>query len=77
MKLLPNQTPPAAAKKPQSFEQIGRRRTDEYAWLKDQNWQAVMRDTSLLDLKIREHLEAENAFTASVLEHFPRRSFCA
>ena len=41
--------------------------TDEFAWLKDANWQAVMRDPSLLDPMIREHLESENAYADAVL----------
>ena len=36
--------------------------TDEFAWLKDLNWQRVMRDPSLLDAAIRRHLENENAY---------------
>jgi oligopeptidase B len=41
--------------------------TDEFAWLKDANWQAVMRDPSLLDPAIRAHLESENAYADAVL----------
>jgi oligopeptidase B len=40
---------------------------DEFAWLKDANWQAVMRDPSLLDPMIREHLQSENAYADAVL----------
>jgi oligopeptidase B len=40
---------------------------DDYAWLRAPNWQAVMRDPSLLDAEIRSHLEAENAYTRSVM----------
>ncbi len=60
--------PPSPAKKPKKISQIGRSRTDNYAWMKDENWQAVMRDPSLLDKEIRAYLEAENAYTQSVLE---------
>ena len=60
-------TAPVAAKKPRKYSQLGFERADEYAWMKDDNWQAVMRDPSLLNQDIREHLEAENAFTKKVL----------
>ena len=60
-------TAPKAQKRPETFEQLGRKRTDDYAWMKDTNWQAVMRDPSLLQADIREHLEQENAYTESVL----------
>ncbi len=36
--------------------------TDEYAWLKDEKWQEVLRDPSLLDPDIRAYVEAENAY---------------
>jgi protease II len=32
---------------------------DDFAWLRDRNWQAVMRDPGLLDPAIRHHLEQE------------------
>ena len=41
---------------------------DPYAWLRDGHWQDVMRDPSRLDPAIREYLEAENAYTTSMLE---------
>jgi oligopeptidase B len=41
--------------------------TDEFAWLKDPNWQRVMRDPRLLDPKIRQHLENESAYAERVL----------
>ena len=59
-------TPPSALKRPRTTEQLGRTRTDHYAWLKDDNWQEVMRDPAVLDAGIRAHLEAENAYTEAV-----------
>ncbi len=59
--------PPHTPKKPNVIEQLGRKRTDDYAWLKDDNWQAVMRDPSLLNAEIRAHLETENSYTQTVL----------
>jgi len=41
--------------------------TDEFAWLKAPNWQAVMRDPSVLDPEIRAYLEAENAYAKLAL----------
>ncbi len=63
----PAAVPPAAQRRPQVIEQLGRTRTDDYAWLKDADWKTVMRDPSALDADIRAHLEAENAYTATVL----------
>jgi oligopeptidase B len=42
-------------------------RTDDYAWLKDDNWQEVMRDPSVLRADVREHLAAENAYKDAML----------
>ena len=50
------------------IEQLERSRRDPYAWLKDDNWREVMRDPSRLRSDIRQHLEAENAFTRTMLE---------
>jgi len=55
--------PPRAEKRPVQITQHGRERTDDYAWLKADNWQEVMHDPSLLAADIRAHLDAENAFT--------------
>ena len=61
-------TPPVAPRKPTTFPALhGRRRTDDYAWLKDGNWQQVMRDPAVLRADIREYLEAENAYKDAVL----------
>ena len=42
---------------------------DDYAWLKDANWQEVLRDPDVLDADIRSYLEAENDYTESLLGH--------
>ena len=61
-------TPPVAPRKPIAPPALhGRRRTDDYAWLKDENWQQVMRDPAVLRADIREYLEAENAYKEAVL----------
>ena len=59
--------PPAAERRPLRIEQLGQVRTDDYAWLKDDDWQRVMRDPSALRAAVRTHLEAENAYTAAML----------
>jgi oligopeptidase B len=55
-------TPPKAAKKPVTDTRHGITRTDDYAWLRADNWQAMFKDTSILDPEIRTYLEAENAY---------------
>src|ERR1044071_8890978 len=59
--------PPVATKVAHRIEQLGRVRTDDYAWMKDDNWQQVLRDPKVLRADVREHLEAENAYTKAVL----------
>ena len=54
--------PPRPRKDPKRIEQLGRVRIDDYAWMKDDNWQAVLRDPSAVKADVREHLEAENAY---------------
>jgi oligopeptidase B len=58
-----NAKPPVAAKRPQSLGLHGRSRTDDYAWLKDPNWQEVLRNPAKLDSAIKAYLDAENAYT--------------
>lgn len=41
--------------------------TDEYGWLRDDNWQTVIRDPSALSQDIRAYLEAENAYADAAL----------
>jgi oligopeptidase B len=53
---------PAVAKKPVSDTRHGITRTDDYAWLRADNWQQMFKDTSILDPEIRTYLEAENAY---------------
>ena len=65
---LASLTPPAATRTPETIEQVGRTRVDPYHWMKDENWQEVMRDPTVLRQDIREYLEAENAYTKAGLE---------
>ncbi|MFD1746602.1 S9 family peptidase [Rhizobium helianthi] len=58
---------PVAAKKPVTDTRHGKTRTDDYAWMRADNWQAMFKDTSILDPQIRSHLEAENAYMEAAL----------
>ncbi|MFW6380142.1 MAG: S9 family peptidase, partial [Halorhodospira sp.] len=60
--------PPRAAESAVVEERFGVRLSDPYAWLRDPNWREAMLDPSRLQAPIREHLEAENAYTEAVLE---------
>jgi oligopeptidase B len=64
-----SQAAPVAPRRPHSFTTHGITVTDDYAWLKDADWQEVLRDPSLLDADIRNYLEAENGYTESLLGH--------
>ena len=59
--------PPVAKKIPVTIEQLGRTRVDEYQWMKDDNWQAVLRDPTLIKADVKEHLTAENAYREAML----------
>lgn len=59
--------PPRPPKIPQRILQLGRERVDDYAWMKDDNWQAVLRDPALVKADVREHLEAENAYQIAMM----------
>ena len=64
---MSDRLPPAAARKPVTATLHGISRRDEYAWLKDPDWQRVMRDPAVLDPEIRAYLEAENAYKDAFL----------
>ena len=60
---------PVAPRRPHSFTTHGITVVDDYAWLKDPDWQDVLRDPDVLDADIRGYLEAENDYTDSLLGH--------
>ena len=64
--MAPN-NPPRAARHDKTEERFGHTLVDPYGWLKDDNWQQVMREPETLNADIRAHLEAENAWTDHVL----------
>lgn len=60
-------TPPRAARKPVTDVRHGVTRTDDYSWLRDDNWQAMFKDPSILNPEIRTHLEAENTYQQAAM----------
>ncbi|WP_275789603.1 S9 family peptidase [Pararhizobium gei] len=58
---------PVAPKKPVMDTRHGISRSDDYAWLRADNWQAMFKDPSILDPEIRKHLEAENAYMKAAM----------
>ncbi len=59
---------PIAEKKPSEINQHGEKRVDNYAWLKDENWQQVIQSPELLSPKIREYLETENKYLDACMQ---------
>jgi oligopeptidase B len=59
--------PPVAPRRPAPVTRHGITVADDYAWLKDPNWQKVLRDPSLLQPDIRAYLEAENRYAEEIL----------
>ena len=55
-------TPPIAEKKKTEITQHNYIRIDDYAWLKDENWQQVIQTPEVLSKDIRKYLEAENSY---------------
>ena len=64
---ITRQLPPKAQRLPKFSVHHGIELVDEYAWLRADNWQEVMRDPEALDPQIRAYLEAENAYTEGAL----------
>jgi oligopeptidase B len=54
--------PPRAEKRPVVSVHHGVELRDDYAWLRADNWQEVIRDPSVLPADVRAHLQAENAW---------------
>lgn len=63
----PLTSPPTAPRRPVRIEQLGHVRTDDYAWMKDENWQRVLRDPTVLREDIAVHLRAENDYATAML----------
>ena len=59
--------PPVAEKRPVTDTRHGIPRSDDYAWLRADNWREVMHDPSLLAPDIRAYLEAENDYAEAAM----------
>ena len=59
--------PPIASRRESKRTLHGVTLSDDYAWLKDANWQEVLRKPELLAADIRAYLEAENRYTEALL----------
>lgn len=64
---FPEAEGPAARREPRTDTHHGVERTDDYAWLRAENWRKVLRDPAALASDIREHLAAENAHMAALM----------
>jgi oligopeptidase B len=58
---------PIASRRPQRRVVHGVELADDYAWLRAENWQEVLRDPSALSQEIATYLGAENAYSDAVL----------
>ncbi|KQP94719.1 peptidase S9 [Methylobacterium sp. Leaf113] len=58
---------PIADVRPHSYEVHGRVLSDDYAWLKAENWRDVLKDPAALPDSIREYLAAENTYSEAAL----------
>jgi len=59
--------PPIAKRRPRRWTLHGRQITDDYAWLRADNWREAVKDIGKLNADIRAHLEAENDYTDAVM----------
>jgi oligopeptidase B len=64
---MPSPVPPIAKIVPERREQLGRQRTDDYAWMKDDNWREVLRDPAVIKPDVKAYLEAENGYVTAML----------
>jgi oligopeptidase B len=65
---MTNLPPPCAERRPVQRSAHGVSWTDDYAWLRADNWQEVLSDPDRLAPDIRALLEAENAYADAILE---------
>ncbi len=63
----PAGTPPLAPARPRETVIHGRRLVDDFAWLKADNWQEVLKEPGALPADIRAWLEAENAYADALM----------
>ncbi|MDD9842180.1 MAG: S9 family peptidase [Alphaproteobacteria bacterium] len=65
--MMKKPNPPRAAKKPYRQTHHSFTREDEYAWLRDENWQTIMKEPHCLRADIRRYLQAENAYCEAII----------
>ncbi len=58
---------PKAARIPSTMTNHGITREDDYAWLRADNWQEVMRDPDVLPADIKTYLDEENAYCKNMM----------
>jgi len=63
----PAKSEPVAKKISSTSTHHGFTREDEYAWLRADNWQEVMRDPDALPADIKAYLDEENAYCKAVM----------
>ncbi|MDJ1159059.1 S9 family peptidase [Chelatococcus sp. SYSU_G07232] len=63
----PTAAAPAALRRPVTTVVHGEALSDDFAWLKAENWREVLKDPAALPADIRAHLEAENAHAAALM----------
>lgn len=63
----PVEAAPSAPARPQVAAAHGREVADAFAWIKAENWRAVLDDPDALPADIRAYIEAENAYGEAVL----------
>jgi oligopeptidase B len=60
--------PPVADKRPHELEAHGIKRTDDYHWLRADNWQEAMREPEKLPEDIKAYLNAENTYYDEMMQ---------
>ncbi|WP_430913068.1 S9 family peptidase [Methylobacterium sp. sgz302541] len=65
--LATSEAAPVAEVRPHEVSVHGRTLRDDYAWLKADNWQAVLKDPAALPEDIAAYLKAENAYAETAL----------
>ena len=64
--------PPKARKKNKKIKVHGLVVNDDYSWLRDDNWQEVLRNPSILKPNIKKFLDNENKWTDKNLKHLKK-----
>ncbi len=67
MKITPSEKAPVAKRIPVTCQAHGEQWTDDYAWLRADNWQEAMREPTLLPEPVADYLNAENRYFQSAM----------